>query len=236
METTWVGSNLTFNNTAQILKILLQETEIKTIYDIGANKGDWTRTYSHYCKNLVAFYMFEANPIMIKPEDLNYEWHNVLLSSEDNIEVTFYSISGPGDSYYRERSRQYSKEGPQLKLITRKLGSYIKEKGIPNPDIIKIDTQGSELDIIKGAKNIFEKSKLIILEVPIISYNEGAPKTSNYIDEMTSMDFIPVGIDQIQYIDNTVIFMDMIFMKSSTKYMTLGNSKFLESDINRTNF
>ncbi len=61
-------------------------------------------------------------------------------------------------------------------------------------DLIKIDTQGSELDIIEGGLNLCNKAKGILLEVSLTQYNENAPLYDEVIDYMTSHGFIKTEI------------------------------------------
>ena len=58
-------------------------------------------------------------------------------------------------------------------------------------DLIKIDTQGSELDIITGGINLCNKAKGILLEVSLTQYNEGAPLYQEVISFMENIGFIP---------------------------------------------
>ena len=51
-------------------------------------------------------------------------------------------------------------------------------------DLIKIDTQGSELDILEGAQNTIKNTKGIILEVSLINYNENAPLIKDVLKYM----------------------------------------------------
>jgi hypothetical protein len=56
-------------------------------------------------------------------------------------------------------------------------------------DLIKIDTQGSELDIIEGGLNLCNKAKGILLEVSLTQYNENAPLYDEVISYMESIGF-----------------------------------------------
>jgi hypothetical protein len=56
-------------------------------------------------------------------------------------------------------------------------------------DFIKMDTQGSELDIIKGGQRICKKAKYILLEVAVIEYNEKAPLENEIILFMENFGF-----------------------------------------------
>ena len=44
------------------------------------------------------------------------------------------------------------------------LSKYVEENKIENIDFIKIDTEGYELEVLKGAKEILYKAKYILFE------------------------------------------------------------------------
>ena len=63
--------------------------------------------------------------------------------------------------------------------------------------IIKIDVQGSELKVLRGAKKLLERSKdvIIITEVSFVPYN--GPDAPSFFDihfEMTSMGFVLIDL------------------------------------------
>jgi hypothetical protein len=52
-------------------------------------------------------------------------------------------------------------------------------------DLIKIDTQGSEFDIIQGGINTFSKAKVVICEVALIENNVGGCKKEDVMNVLT---------------------------------------------------
>ena len=52
-----------------------------------------------------------------------------------------------------------------------------------------MDTQGSELDILKGGLKTINKAKYIIIETSIKEYNIGAPLEKEIIDFMSENNF-----------------------------------------------
>jgi len=150
--------------------------EFKTVYDIGAHKGIFTKKYFAKLPR-ASFYCFEANkdrPSTIR----NHEWFRVVLSNEDDKIVDFYEKKtgyNTGDSYYKQKTA-YDNIKP-TRLSTKTLNTMIKENDIPLPDFIKIDTQGSELDILSAAGDALKSCKLILCEIPAkgVTYNFGAP-------------------------------------------------------------
>jgi hypothetical protein len=102
------------------------------------------------------------------------------------------------------------------------LDELIDKHNLPIPDFIKLDTQGSELDILKGASKVMGKTSLIFTEMPIIEYNKGAPKFSDYMDFFKAHDYIPVDIFDMHRAEETLMQVDIMFMLRETKYRILG--------------
>lgn len=78
-------------------------------------------------------------------------------------------------------------------------------------DLIKIDTQGSELNIIEGGINLIQKSKHIILELSILQYNKHAPLYDDVIKKMLDYKFCPEQVLNKCYINNKLTQIDLLF-------------------------
>ena len=95
----------------------------------------------------------------------------------------------------------------------------IEKENLKLPNFIKIDTQGSEIDILKGSKKATSNCDLIYLETPIIEYNLNSPNLSDCVKFMKSINFIPFDICEIHYMDKMLIQIDILY---------INKSKFLE--------
>ena len=203
------------------LRKLAKKIDVKTIYDIGAYNGDFTRKNMNSFGNAM-FFMFEGNPHKKIPSWIskNQRWNNILLSKSDGELVEFFTRNGTGDSYYKETDMTgaYVGDGYQtLLLSTKRLDTYISEKGIPLPDLIKIDTQGAELDILKGCDDILRNCKIIHCEVPAegVEYNQGAPKNNEYLEFFASHGYHYKLKDKDHYSKGVLVQHDYIFMKEN---------------------
>ena len=101
-----------------------------------------------------------------------------------------------GNSYYREIGYNNGKVFPEdrfLVLQTFKLDTVVEKNGFPYPDFIKIDSQGSELDIIKGASECLKHCKYLIVELQEIDYNKHSPKADQVIDYLKSIGYICIS-------------------------------------------
>lgn len=105
--------------------------------------------------------MFEPNQYHNpRIEKTGYKYFNYLLGKIDGVEVPFYANFSVGDSVYREVGLAYKNTSPKL-TTTRFLDSVIRENNLPNPDFLKLDTQGSDLDILKGATRALKETKFL---------------------------------------------------------------------------
>jgi len=198
-----------------LLKLLEKKINIDVIYDIGAYRGEWSNYLNKTSLKNKEFILFEANKEnkeYLKKSGFKY-FINLLTNVEKDIK--FYSQVSTGDSYFIEQTSFYNKDiKPQL-LKGTTIDNLIEKNSLPLPDFVKIDTQGSELDILEGGKKTFSKCSLIFLECPIIEYNLGSPKLNDYIDFLNSMNFIPYDICEVHKIDNIIIQIDILFIKKS---------------------
>jgi hypothetical protein len=78
------------------------------------------------------------------------------------------------------------------KTIT--LDSLVKLRQLPKPDLIKMDVQGAELDIIKGASETLKSVNHVILELQKVEYNKGAPLSDAVIAYMNEIGFDCKGL------------------------------------------
>ena len=137
-----------------------------TILDIGANIGQFHTLAKNTFPNS-AIFSIEASPDC-EPHLMKItENYYIGLLAKDTSEYDFYSRKGDmtctGNSVYRELTQFYSDDQVQ---ILKQQGIRLDDLFEPGAefDLIKIDTQGSELDIITGG-----------MEVSITQYNEGSP-------------------------------------------------------------
>jgi len=166
------------------------------VLDIGAFKGEWTKTFKKYFP--------ESNVLMIEAnedheEDLKKvgEYKIALLGEEDGKEVDYYKAVGKiqtGNSIYLE---QTTTEFIPVKKKTIRLPTLLNSED--GYDLIKMDVQGSELDIIKGALPIINNTTLLLLEVNLYQYNKGAPLIADVMAYLTKLGFKLVDIVDLLY-------------------------------------
>jgi hypothetical protein len=120
-----------------------------------------------------------------------------------------------GDSFYRENTNYYSDDS----VIMEKVQTTTLDDIFTNNetfDFIKIDTQGSELDILRGGVNTIRDAYAILLEVSIYEYNLGGPKKEDVVSFMSNLGFNKqVVVSEIfhPFISGILIQQDILFLK-----------------------
>lgn len=162
----------------------------KVVYDIGSCVLHWERHARRIWPNAEIF-LFEANRDVKKLyERTGQQYHLGVLTDMDNKAVKFYKdpMNLGGNSYYKENTVHYN-ETHAVHEIGNTLDTTVKSKNWPLPDLIKLDVQGAELDILKGAEECLNNCTNVILEAQHKDYNLGAPKIEEVIEYMSSIGF-----------------------------------------------
>ena len=194
----------------------------KTVYDVGACNGLWSTTLKEDYLYESEFIMFEANSEyneVLKSTGIRY--FNTVLSSPGRGEVEFFNGTNTGDSYYKETTTIHD-QMDSIKLPTTTLDDLIEKYNLQIPQLLKLDTQGSELDILSGATKLVGKTELILTELPIIEYNKGAPNISDYLNYFKAHDYIPIDVIEVHRGEHTLIQLDILFIlrEAKNKYLS----------------
>ena len=186
------------------------------ILDVGAFEGDWARMARRLWP--------QSRLILIEPNrakkplleaisvELGAELHCELLGATDGQDVEFH-LMGSGSSVMGERSPlPRTTEHRQL----RRLDSLLN--GIPPPALLKIDAQGYELEILKGATGLMQSIDAVLLEVALIEINEGAPLLYDVLVFMQERGFVAYDILEIHRrpLDRALNQVDILFLKQNS--------------------
>ena len=190
----------------------------KNILDIGAHRGQfygWAKTVwpessitmieANLCHEDILKSIVDKSPI---------DSYLIATLGDSKRVVNFYTRSDKpwteGASYYKELNFW---DIPQLVISLPKELQVLDELyPIETFELIKVDTQGSELDIIAGGVDLCQRAKFIVLEISLIPYNEGAPSAEMYFEFMNNLnfkEFCCVG-EHVQ--DNKIIQRDIVFV------------------------
>lgn len=162
-----------------------------TVFDVGVAWGT-PELYEAFPN--AYYYLFEALPsfepslksIMKK---LKGEYHLVALSSRSSSERIYVGrepIQRAGASvFHREPKPCADVEEIQL----RRLDDIMGGKELPGPVLMKIDAQGSDIEVLKGGEETVKQCDLVIVETGLHPFRNEKNQTHRVISYMASQGF-----------------------------------------------
>jgi len=148
---------------------LARVTKFRRAIDIGGNIGFWSRDFCGKFDDVVIFEPDQTNIECLK-ENLkshnNFTIHEVGLGSKQELKEFYTSTTtSGGHSFFRDQI--FEEKVGKTTLQVNRLDDY----HFTDVDLIKIDTQGSEYDILLGGEQTLIKNDCV-LNVEIEHKNE----------------------------------------------------------------
>jgi FkbM family methyltransferase len=142
------------------------------LFDVGANIGTYTLSLSREFP-YAEIYSFEPNvntyDILRRNVKDKAECINAGLGSEIKTGKIFTyteSVESSHASIYRDVFKVFHGTekivGFDFEMIT--IDSFCKQRGINKIDLLKIDTEGNELDVLKGSRKMLSEDRIKILQ------------------------------------------------------------------------
>jgi FkbM family methyltransferase len=190
------------------------------VIDVGAFEGDWSRMARQIWPSSKIL-MFEPNSqkkadVDRAAKEIGATAYNDLLGADDGQEVTF-NVMGSGSSIMSERSPlDRTQETRRLSRLDSTVLSAT------SPTFLKIDAQGYELEVLKGAQQLLPSIEAILLEVAIIEINEGAPILADVVSFMKTIGFVTCEILEIHRrpLDQALNQIDILFVRAESILMS----------------
>lgn len=142
------------------------------VFDIGANIGSWTNQVLNICPD-VQIHLFEPAPPIYQTLLQNLAepiksgqlvLNNLAIAHQPEIREFYYYEKSSGWSTFHRRfeiEKQYNIQSPQpFQVLTATLDDYVQTRGIKRINFLKIDTEGGELEVLRGATNLLQKGKV----------------------------------------------------------------------------
>ncbi len=136
-----------------------------TIIDIGANVGcfalyaqRWGKNSKIYCfePNPQVFHLLEKNTGHLK----NIKTYQIGMGDRDGAFTLFQHPFNTG-----ETSMVHTSQGSRaIEVTVRHSGNMLKELGVEHIDILKIDTEGSEVPIVRGLAELIPRTSIVMYE------------------------------------------------------------------------
>jgi len=185
------------------------------ILDIGAYEGYWAIDVLEVYPN-AKILMVEAQQLKesflqkIKQQHPNIDYAISLLSAADGIEKLFRE-----DETASYVIGENEKDLPHYALQSKSLDTLLQERKLPYPDLMKLDVQGHELEVLKGATRSLLHAEVCLLEVSLLDLGGNNPLLAEMISFMDEKDFQAYDISHFirRPFDKALYQLDMFFVK-----------------------
>jgi FkbM family methyltransferase len=166
-----------------------------TLVDVGAFIGGWSRSAKPIFPN-ARYIMIEGNADNRDRLEKSVveigkaEYIIALLGPEEKTAVTFH-VHSKGSSVLPELT-SFGMEPRTVPM--KRLDDLMASRQVEEPILLKLDAQGFELEILRGAPDTLARAEVVILEASLIPYNQGAPLIAEVIAFMQERGFIAYDI------------------------------------------
>jgi len=192
--------------------------QIKTVIDVGVAFGT-PALYESLPR--AKFYLVEpvpqCKPLLDKWErTMGATCFNVAAGAEDGETEFFVHDDISGSSALRQVEGE-ALDGKRIKVPVRRLDSLIPSS-IERPSLLKIDVQGHELEVLKGAQRLIDNIDVVIIETSFHEFREGAPEIHDIVGAMAKLGYRCYEILEGHYraIDNAMAQVDVAFIKQDS--------------------
>ncbi len=142
------------------------------IVDVGANHGGWTRTALRYFPDAYFTLLEPQKWLEVHFKDLleqypKIKFHHCGAGSKPGS-FKFTIANRDDSSTFILSEEEAKKQGlNQIDVNIVTLNELISSQNLPNPDIIKIDAEGLDLEVLKGSDNFFGKTEIFMVEAGV---------------------------------------------------------------------
>jgi len=150
-----------------------------TIFDVGANSG----RYSALARELAptaTIHAFEPHPASFKKlselaATLNIYAHPIALG-ETTCEIDFYDYADDQGSEHASVYRDviegiHRRPATETRVRCETLDSVVQERGFERINLLKIDTEGHELAVLKGAHELLHQGRIDVVQFEFNAMN-----------------------------------------------------------------
>ena len=173
----------------------------QTLIDVGANKGQFSLVARYLFPN-VQIHAFEPLPdaarlyqaVVSGPRVL----HPIALGARNGTIKFFVTSRADSSSTLPPSAAQYAAYGVSashsIEVAVGRMADRVDVAALRRPILVKIDVQGSELEVLKGAEEVLSLLDAIYCEVSFVQLYEGQPLAGDVIAYLSARGFDLRGI------------------------------------------
>lgn len=173
----------------------------RCILDVGANHGGWTRgAIEHFP---------EASFILVEPQDYlkahvqdllareaNFRWFGVGASDQPGTSPLTLAPDDVSSNFGMTAEQAAAYGYKQAMVDVRTVNDIVASTGFPIPDMVKIDAEGYDLKVLRGASDLVGKTDIFFMEAAVCA--QGIENTvSAVIGKMEALGYRMIDVTDL---------------------------------------
>lgn len=160
------------------------------VFDVGANEGTYSKSVLKIRPDATIF-AFEPNPPAYKRLEKSLgnrvRCQNIGLSNVEAATKIYDRFESPGSEhaslYCNVLTNIHNAKTATFDVKLRTLDDFCQERGVEVIDLLKIDTEGHELSVLRGARRMISAKRLAVIQ---IEFNEMAVASRTFVADLQS--------------------------------------------------
>lgn len=171
-------------------KRLIKDAELESgaVFDVGSNLGTYIEFVNKYSLTNQEFHSFEPINDLCELQKkkfvkLNIKVNNIGISNNSGI-LNFYrnSVSSQS-SFISIKDNQVGQIVKSTKSEVTTIDSYCKKNNIEYINILKIDTEGSDFQVLESAKYMLENHLVNLIKIEISNEKSNFGRIFNFLED-----------------------------------------------------
>jgi FkbM family methyltransferase len=193
------------------------------IVDVGANHGNWTRGCLQFFPTARYTLLEPQAQLKAHVQDLiasgyNIQW--VSMGASDTSGTMPFFLAA------RDDSASFFCGDPSRKTMAEviSLDDLLARYDLPVPEMVKIDAEGFDLKVLRGAKSLLGKTEVFFLEAGVLCPFENSVAAA--VKFMAEQGYHLIDITEINRSpkDNVLWLTELAFLRDSSRLLAAANS------------
>ncbi|WP_341327606.1 FkbM family methyltransferase [Methylotuvimicrobium sp. KM2] len=203
---------------AALSRRVMQGLSVQTVIDVGASTGSWSKMAQEFISDAI-YLLIEANSFheskLVEFKKQNPKVEYLLAAAGDYVGELYFDAQDPFGGTASHEVIHTSDITVQVTTID----AQVKEKGLKPPFLMKLDTHGFEIPILRGAEETLKNTKLVIIEAYNFKLTQDCLQFWELCDHMKKKGFQPIDICDPMHRPKDQSFwqMDIFFIPNSSR-------------------
>jgi FkbM family methyltransferase len=189
------------------------------IFDVGANVG---QSVNLFCRHFDQLIIHAFEPSLDTFRELQQQTagvpdlhlNNFALGSRIESRVLIENVHSGMSSFLEPSVESWGKVKERCQVEVRTLDDYCAEQGLTHIDVLKLDTQGFDLEVIRGSQELIEQQgiHLLYMEMTFSDMYKGLPRLDEIYRLLSDHGFFLVSFYSFYYQHDRASWTDALFV------------------------